>query len=171
MRREITFQKAIVIGCPGAGKSTFARKLRDQSSLPIYYLDMIWHQPDRTALSREIFDRKVDEILGREEWIIDGCYVSTLEKRMAACEAVFLLDYPIEMCLDGASKRIGKKREDMPWVEEEMDEEFRQWIVDFPKRDRPVILALLQKYSTKENHIFQERAEADRYLKEAYRNS
>ena len=90
---------------------------------------------------------------------------------MAACEAVFLLDYPIEVCLDGALKRIGKKREDMPWVEEEMDEELRQWIADFPERDMPVIQTLLQKYQTKEIHIFHERAEADRYLKEAYRDS
>lgn len=171
MRREITFEKAIVIGCPGAGKSTFAKKLRDYSGLPLFYLDLLWHRPDRTTVSRETFDREVDEIFSCKEWIIDGCYVSTLEKRMAACEAVFLLDYPIEVCLDGALKRIGKKREDMPWVEEEMDEELRQWIADFPERDMPVIQTLLQKYQTKEIHIFHERAEADRYLKEAYRDS
>lgn len=34
------FQKAIIIGCPGAGKSTFARVLSDKTHLPLYYLDM-----------------------------------------------------------------------------------------------------------------------------------
>lgn len=43
------FQKAIIIGCPGAGKSTFARKLSEKTQLPLYYLDMLWHKPDRTT--------------------------------------------------------------------------------------------------------------------------
>lgn len=32
------FQKAIIIGCPGAGKSTFARKLSDKMYLPCIIL-------------------------------------------------------------------------------------------------------------------------------------
>ena len=39
-------RKIIIIGCPGAGKSTFARKLRDDTNLPLYYLDMLWHKED-----------------------------------------------------------------------------------------------------------------------------
>ena len=36
----------------------------------------------------------------------------------------------------GVSDRIGKKRDDIPWTEHEFDEEFRQFIVEFPgKRD------------------------------------
>ena len=110
-------KKAIVIGCPGAGKSTFARKLRDRTSLPLYYLDMIWHRADGTNISREAFVRQVSEIVGREQWIIDGNYLNSLEMRLQECDTVFLLDYPTELCLDGAKERIGKKREDLPWVE------------------------------------------------------
>ena len=57
------FQKAIVIGCPGAGKSTFARMLSDKTHLPLYYLDMLWHKPDRTTVDRNIFDEKLKEII------------------------------------------------------------------------------------------------------------
>ena len=39
-------KKVLILGCPGAGKSTFARKLRDKTGLPLYYLDMIWHKPE-----------------------------------------------------------------------------------------------------------------------------
>lgn len=35
-------QKVIVIGSPGAGKSVFARKLREKTGLPLYYLDLPW---------------------------------------------------------------------------------------------------------------------------------
>ena len=56
-------KKVIVIGCCGAGKSTFARKLRDLTGLPLHYLDMIWHKPDRTNVSREEFDAALQNIL------------------------------------------------------------------------------------------------------------
>ena len=104
------FQKAIVIGCPGAGKSTFARILSDKTNLPLYYLDMLWHKPDRTTVDRKVFDEKLKEIVSKDQWIIDGNYGRTLEMRIQACETVFLLDFPIDECLAGAESRIGKQR-------------------------------------------------------------
>ena len=158
-------KKAIVIGCPGAGKSTFARKLRDRTSLPLYYLDMIWHRADGTNIPREEFDRKLGEIICGKQWIIDGNYLRTLEMRLAACDTVFLLDYPLELCLAGAGERIGKKREDLPWVETELDMEFRQWIVDFPNDQLPRIYDMLEKYRDgRDIHIFRRREDADKYL-------
>ena len=159
-------KKVIVIGCPGAGKSTFARKLRDRTSLPLYYLDMIWHRADGTNISREAFVRQVSEIVGREQWIIDGNYLRTMEARIAACDTIFLLDYPVELCLEGVEERIGKPRTDMPWVETEFDEEFRQWILDFPEKQLLKIYELLEKYSGrgKEIMIFRKREEAEEFL-------
>ena len=56
--QEEAMQKVIVIGCPGAGKSTFARQLREVTGLPLYYLDMLWHRPDRTNPPREENDAR-----------------------------------------------------------------------------------------------------------------
>ena len=111
-------KKVMVIGCPGAGKSTFARKLQELTGLPLYYLDMIWHKPDRTNISREEFDQRIREIVSQDAWIIDGNYNRTLELRMRECDTVFFLDYPLEVCLEGAASRIGKERVDIPWKEE-----------------------------------------------------
>ena len=63
-------KKVLILGCPGAGKSTFARKLRDKTGLPLYYLDMIWHKPDRTTITKQEFDAKLSEIIKQEEWIM-----------------------------------------------------------------------------------------------------
>ena len=65
-------QKVIVIGSPGAGKSTFSRKLRDVTHLPLHYLDMLWHKPDRTTVTTQEFDDKLKDILMRDQWILDG---------------------------------------------------------------------------------------------------
>ena len=159
------FQKIIVIGSPGAGKSTFARKLRDLTGLPLFYLDMLWHKPDRTNVSREEFDEKLHEILRQEQWIIDGNYQRTLEIRLKACDTVFFLDFPLDVCLAGAQARIGKAREEMPWIETEFDEEFRQDILAFPKVKLPQIYEMLERYREhKEIVIFKSREEVDAFI-------
>ena len=164
-------QKVMIIGCPGSGKSTFARKLRDLTGLPLYYLDMLWHKPDRTNITKEEFDTRLLEIIGRDRWIIDGNYRRTLRARMEQCDTVFLLDYPLELCLAGAQARIGTKREDMPWTETEFDGEFRQWIEDFPKDQLPEIYELLEEYRDRKTIvIFRSREEADAYLRKLSEN-
>jgi len=159
-------KRILVIGCPGAGKSTFARALRDRTGLPLWYLDRIWHRPDRTTVSRAEFDARLTGLLRGDAWIIDGNYLRTLELRLRAADTVFLLDYPTGVCLEGARARIGTKREDLPWVEEEFDPEFRQWIEDFSRDQLPEIRRLLEQYGEgREVHVFHSRAEADDWLR------
>lgn len=158
-------KRAVVIGSPGAGKSTFARRLRDETGLPLYYLDMLWHKADGTHVSREEFDAGLEGILRRERWILDGNYLRTLEPRLRACDTVFLLDCPAEICLSGARARVGRRREDLPWVERELDEEFRQWIVNFPREQLPRIYEQLEAHRAgREVFVFRSREEADAYF-------
>ncbi|MBR5119960.1 MAG: adenylate kinase [Clostridia bacterium] len=160
-------QKVIVIGCPGSGKTTFAEKLQKKLDLPLYYLDAIWHKPDKTHIPREEFDARMSEILATDAWIIDGNYSRTLECRIAACDTVFLFDLPMEVCLEGVISRIGKERYEMPWVETELDAEFKAQIEAFPKKELPLTYALLEKYKNdKTVLIFQSRAQADAFLTE-----
>ena len=98
-------KRVIVIGCPGAGKSTFSRKLSAKTGLPLHYLDMIWHLPDRTTLSRAEFAERLQEIMCGDKWIIDGNYLHTLPMRLDRCDTVFLFDLPLDLCLAGAERR------------------------------------------------------------------
>ncbi len=158
-------QKVLVIGCPGGGKSTFARALRDKTGLPLVYLDQIWHKPDGTQILRADFDARLQEILAQDRWIIDGNYLRTMERRLQVCDTVFLLDYPQEVCLAGAAARVGKPHEDLPWLEETFDPEFRRWIENFPQKQLPVIYDLLERYRQGRTlYIFHARAEADAWL-------
>lgn len=158
-------QKVLVIGCPGAGKSTFARRLRDRTGLPLYYLDRLWHKPDRTNVTREAFDRGLAQWLARPAWILDGDYSRTLPQRLEACDTVFFLDFPLEVCLAGVENRRGVQRPDMPWVEEELDAEFLQYILDFGQAQLPAIRAMLEPYRGRRQILtFRSRAGADAWL-------
>ena len=158
-------KKVIVIGCPGSGKTTFAEKLNKITGLPLYYLDAIWHKPDKTHIPREEFDERIKEIFSQPEWIIDGNYKRTIEMRLKECDTVFLFDLPTDVCLQGVINRIGKERYDLPWLEKELDPEFKKFIEDFPKDTLPYIYELLEKYRDKDIIIFKSREEADEYIK------
>ncbi len=156
-------KRVLVIGSPGAGKSTFSRRLREKTALPLIYLDQIWHRPDRSHIPREEFDTRLAEILKGDAWIIDGNYARTLSMRLARADTVFLFDLPAADCLAGAASRIGKKREDMPWIEETFDEEFRAWIEAFPRDTLPGICEALRGFH---GHVilFHSHSEADTFL-------
>lgn len=156
-------KKVIVIGCPGAGKSTFSRKLAAKTGLPLHYLDMIWHRPDHTVIGREEFDSKLDKIVKEDEWIIDGNYARTLPVRLAYCDTVFFFDLPLDTCIEGVKSRIGKERVDMPWIEDELDQEFLQWIINFPREVVPEINEHLKTFD-KTVIRFHSRQEADSFL-------
>ena len=85
--------------------------------------------------------------------------------RLKACDTVIFLDYPLEVCLKGVEDRVGKYREDMPWVEKEIDMEFVEFIKNFRSHSRPTIIDLLNKYSVKQIFVFKSRSEADEFLK------
>ena len=159
-------KKAIVIGCPGAGKSTFSKKLSTLTGLPLYHLDMIWHKKDKTTISREEFDTALKNIMSKQEWIIDGNYARTLENRIKECDTVFFLDIPTDVCLENVKTRIGKPRDDMPWIEEHFDEEFKKWIIDFPDRELTEIYKLLEEYKKQKNiSIFKSKEEINANFK------
>jgi len=162
--------KIIVIGCPGSGKSTFAKELKAIYNIPLYHLDLIWNKPDKTTITREDFDGKLNSIFKEQNWIIDGNYQRTIEKRIIEANTIYLLDYSLETCLQGATNRVGIKREDMPWVEENLNEEFKQKIIDFAQDKLPKIYELLDKYKENKNIvIFKTREESQKYLNDLKR--
>ena len=157
-------KKIIVIGCPGSGKSTVSRALHNKTGIPLYHLDMMYWNADKTTVEKSVFLERLSTVLEKDEWIIDGNYGSTMELRMAACDTVIFLDYPLDICLDGIKERRGKPRSDMPWIEIEEDAEFIEFIKSYNEQQKPKVLDLLEKYSDKNIVIFKSREEADAFL-------
>lgn len=158
--------RIMVIGCPGSGKSTFSKALHEITDIPLYHLDMMYWNADRTTVDKAVFREKLSGTIQKSQWIIDGNYGSTIELRLQACDTVIFLDYPVDVCLNGIRERRGKARTDMPWIEksDEEDAEFIEFIKNYNSQNRPEVMALLDKYSDREIYIFKSRDEADEFL-------
>ena len=156
----------MIIGCPGSGKSTFSRALHQITGIPLFHLDMMYWNSDRTTVENAVFRKRLSDAIQQNEWIIDGNYGSTIELRLQACDTVIFLDYPLEICLDGIRERRGKVRSDMPWIEneDEEDAEFIEFIKSYNSQSKPQIMQLLKLYPDKNIFIFNNRTGADEFL-------
>ena len=157
-------KKIIVIGCPGSGKSVFSRALHNKTGVPLFHLDMMYWNSDKTTVEKKVFLERLSVVLEKDEWIIDGNYQSTMELRIQMCDTVVFLDYPLDVCLDGIRARRGVPRSDMPWIETEENAEFIEFIKNYNEQQKPKVLGLLEKYGDKNIIVFKSREEADAFL-------
>lgn len=161
------YKKIAVIGCSGAGKSTFSRKLTEITGLPLYYLDMIYWRKDCSHIDRDTFIERQKEILKTDNWIIDGNFRKTLELRISHAELIYFFDLPTEVCIHGAFTR--GKRVDMP-CDLPADDELIHYIKEYNKNCKPEVLRLFDKYPDKKIIIFHSHSEVDDYLSELKSN-
>lgn len=62
----------MVIGCCGAGKSTFSRKLHDITNLELIHLDQEYWKPNWEETDKNDWQNKVQQLANKSSWIIDG---------------------------------------------------------------------------------------------------
>ncbi len=142
-------KRVAVIGPPGAGKTTFARRLAAQTGLPLIYLDARFWNPGWVPTPRDEWRARHADLLAQDEWIIDGVYMNTLAERVAAADTVIFLDVPRLRCMWQVLKRMvssrGTVRPDMAeGCPEKWDAEFLAYVWTFPRKRRPRVLAALE---------------------------
>jgi adenylate kinase family enzyme len=141
-------QRVLVIGSGGAGKSTFAAQLAQRTGLPLVHLDREYWRAGWAEPSKCEWLAKVEELVARERWIMDGNFGGTMERRLAACDTVVFLDRSRWLCLWRVLARRmrhrGVARPDMtPGCHERLDASFLAWILNYPERSRPKVLRRL----------------------------
>jgi len=144
-------QKVLVLGCPGAGKSTLARQIAQITGLPIVHLDRHYWQPGWREPGRKEWDAAVAELLRLPRWVMDGNYGSTLPLRLAAADTAILLDFPTWRCLARVLRRVigsyGRTRPDMaPGCPEHLDLAFLVYVWRYRRRERLGHVAALGRF-------------------------
>ena len=129
-------QRILVIGSPGAGKSTLARELVAHTGLPLYNLDKLHWLPGWVERDRAEGLEELRRVLAQERWIIDGNYGSSLPERLTRADTVVWLDYPTQLCLARVFKRWwqyrGRTRPDMTeGCPENLNLEFLHYVLVF----------------------------------------
>ena len=141
-------QRVMVIGSPGAGKSTFAQRLGDLTGLPVRHLDAEYWLPGWTERDATAWQEKLAGLVAEDRWIVDGNYGGSLTTRAARADTIIHLDYSTALCLWRAVKRIvtthGKVRADSaPGCPEQFDPSFLAYIAMFRARKRAKIVTLM----------------------------
>ncbi|GMA63199.1 DNA topology modulation protein [Alicyclobacillus fastidiosus] len=144
-------KRIIVIGSPGAGKSTFSRELSRRLGLPLYHLDSLYWKPGWVERSSEEWAAIHEGVLAQPTWVVDGNYGSTLHLRVAAADTVIWLDLPRTLCLYRCLKRVvrhwGRTRPDMgAGCPERLDIDFLKYVWRFKRNGRAKIFTCLLKY-------------------------
>ena len=163
-----TVNKILIVGSAGSGKTTFAKKLGEIVNLPVIHLDKEYWKPNWEKPDHDEWIKKLDILLSKEKWILDGNYRSTLKKRVEKADMIIFLDYDRKVCVTSVLARIeeneGQVRDDLSeGCYETFDPDFLKWVWDFPVKYRPEILDVLNS-SKKKVIILKDRVEADNYL-------
>ncbi|MFT8570771.1 MAG: DNA topology modulation protein [Leuconostoc pseudomesenteroides] len=165
------YNKIMIIGCGGSGKSTLATKLSHKIDVPVSHLDaLLWH--DNWEMSSKDEQRHIiNNVLDKDQWIIDGNYSATLDMRVAKADTIIFIDRSKVMCLYNVVKRYihykGHSRPDMHAnCPEKIDFEFVHWIWTFNKKRKPAIIEMLADVKhTKNVVVLKSNRQIDYFLK------
>ncbi len=139
----------MVVGQPGAGKSTFARALGHATGLPVVHIDREVHWlPGWVERPTAEKSRRCAEICARDAWIFEGGHSRTWPERVARADTLIWLDMPLPLRLWRVAKRTalhyGRSRPDLPkGCPEQFSLPFLRWIWDTRKTQRQRMAALV----------------------------
>lgn len=166
-------QRVLVIGCSGAGKSTFSRRLARVTGLPRIELDHAYWRPGWTERPKDEWREKVAGLCAEPAWILDGNFTGSLNIRLPRADTVIWLDYPRLVCIRRVLGRIargyGRVRAGLPeGCPERLDLEFLRFIWNFNAKTKPRISAAVEEFGSHAKlHTLRSDRDAERLLAEA----
>ena len=149
-------RRIAIVGCAGAGKTTFARDLGTRLDLPVTHLDRLFWQPGWVETGEEEWQEIQRGLVTADAWILDGNYIKTANIRFPRSDTVIFLDFPRWLCLSRVIRRtITSRRRDTqaPGCPDKVDLEFLRWIWRFRTDTRPRVLAAMTEHGTNAHHV------------------
>lgn len=142
-------RRVAVVGCGGAGKSTFAAELGRRLGLPVIHLDRLYWKPCWVPSAREEFAARQAKLAAAESWIMDGNYSGTMDVRFVRADTVIILALPRWRCLTGVARRwLAHHGQPVQAAgcPERPTREFLRWIWRFQYDARPRLDAAIARH-------------------------
>lgn len=103
------YKKILVVGSPGAGKTTFSKLLAKKLNIPVRHIDDIYWQANWLRTDHDVMLQQLEMVCKEQQWILDGNHLKTLEKRLKYADVIILLDYSVNLCFTRFIKRSVKR--------------------------------------------------------------
>lgn len=137
------------MGASGTGKSTLARSIAKELSLPLIQLDHEFWLPGVVKPDPADWLRKVAKLAAAEEWVMDGSYLDTIGPRLEQAQAVVWLDLPrrvyVPRILFRTIRNYGRDRD---WEGSRLPENFnleRLWnAYNYPREKHPKMQSIIE---------------------------
>lgn len=148
----MSMQRIIVMGSSaGAGKSTFARRLGEILTLPVYHLDVLFWKPGWVESDSDDFVAAQRERAAESRWIFEGNYTDTYAIREAFADTLIYLDVPLSVSLWRVIKRrlLYRRRirpDIAPGCPEKIDGRFLWFILSTYHRRRPKMAQRIESF-------------------------
>lgn len=162
------YNRIIIVGNNGSGKSFLTKELSVITGLPLVHLDVEFWRPNWEKPQKDEWIKKQMELTSKGKWIIDGNHTETMELRFKATDIVIFLDINRFVCLVSVLLRNGKKRSDTPlYIIEKLDKGFLHFckgVWSFSKTRKHTIMNLHRKYSDKPFFVIDSRRKMKKLL-------
>jgi len=103
------YQRIIVVGTTGSGKTTMASRLAGRLHLPHIELDALHWEPNWTHVTDDELRRRIEASTRPDAWVVDGNYSVTRDVTWPRAQAVVWLDYPLWTVFRQLWRRIWKR--------------------------------------------------------------
>ena len=93
-----TLNRISIIGISASGKSTFSRKLAEQTKLPLFHMDILFWKGNWEEVPEVIVLENHKKLIQQDRWIIEGFIDEKMADRLTRSDMVIFLDYSGWFC-------------------------------------------------------------------------
>lgn len=148
--------KIYIIGGSGSGKTYLAEKLSEEYNIVHYDLDdLFWDNKAKSyGTKRNPNERRamLQEILKKEDWIIEGVYYKWCKQCFADADKIYLLEVPRHTYRYRIIKRFIKRKLGFERGKKETLKSLKnllEWADSYSENDMPEIKKLIEPYTDK----------------------
>lgn len=148
--------KIHIIGGPGSGKTTLAKRLSEQMAIPCFDLDDLqWdNKADSYGKKRDPDERDdlLSKILSRDDWIIEGVYYAWCSRSFEDADKIYVLSVPRRTYRKRIVRRFVKRKIGLePGKKESIKSliALMKWADKFQTENMIEIRKMLSKYTDK----------------------